>query len=85
MEEPKKKGKKKALHQHTPVPWLKQYKNLPPEGDLINVEHVAQLLNISTRTVHRRVLNQDLPSTKIGGVRKFSKALILRILYSRMR
>jgi len=73
------------LPQLTQIPWMEKFKEMPKDDDLITIEDAAKLLRRSKRTVYRLISLDHLPSTKIGGTRLFSKALILRLLYARMQ
>jgi excisionase family DNA binding protein len=41
---------------------------------------IARLLGISKRTVRRRIKDETLPSTKVGGARFVARADLLRLL-----
>jgi len=40
---------------------------------LLNVDDLAQYLNVSKRTVHRLLKSSELPTYKIGGQLRFSQ------------
>lgn len=49
-------------------------------GDLLTVENMAEVLDVSDRTVYRLVEKDELPSVKVGRRLYFPKHLIIEAL-----
>lgn len=55
-------------------PALAQY------GDLLTVENMAEVLDVSARTVYRLAEKEELPSMKVGRRLYFPKHLVIEAL-----
>ncbi len=84
MKDPRKKGEGRTEKNRASQPHKAPLPVVPAADDIMTEQEVAQLFDVTKRTIARWVEQKILPSVKIGGIRLFSRQLVLHLLYRKM-